>query len=220
MNHKIGPRRALLALLGSGIGLTGVLRLAVAQQPLAQGLRRFRGDVRINDKPAESGTPVRPGDTITTGRGGLAIYVVGQDAYLMRENSRAELTGPELLVSVLRLFTGKLLAVFGPGQDRRVVTTTATMGIRGTGAYWEAEERRTYFCLCYGTAEVGVTGSSQSETYSTAHHESPKYIYGDGRQDAVVSAPVINHTDSELIMLEGLVGRRPPPNFMQSPFRY
>jgi hypothetical protein len=220
MNPKIGPRRALLALLGTGIGLSGVLRLAVAQQPLTQGLQRYRGDVRINDKPAESGAPVRPGDTMTTGKGGLAIYVVGQDAYLMRENSRAELTGSELLVTVLRLFTGKLLGVFGPGQDRRIVTTTATMGIRGTGAYWEAEELRTYFCLCYGTAEVGVTGSSESEIYSTAHHESPKYIYGDGRKNATVSAPVINHTDSELIMLEALVGRRPPPNFMESPFRY
>jgi hypothetical protein len=112
---KIGLRRALFALLGTGIGLSAVLRLAVAQQPLTQGLQRYRGDVRINDTPAESGAPVRPGDTMTTGKGGLAIYVVGQDAYLMRENSRAELIGSELLVNVLRLFTGKLLGVFGPG---------------------------------------------------------------------------------------------------------
>ena len=142
MDPKSGPRRALLALLGTGIGLSGVLRLAVAQQPVTQGLQRSQGDVRINDKPAESGAPLGPGDTVTTGKGGLAIYVVGQDAYLMRENSRAEVTR-EVLATFLRLFTGKLLGVFGRGEDRRIVTTTATMGIRGTGAYCEAEELRT-----------------------------------------------------------------------------
>jgi hypothetical protein len=31
---------------------------------------------------------------------------------------------------------------------------------------------------------------------------------------------VSNHTDAELILLESLVGRAPPPSFMQSPFRY
>ena len=34
----------------------------------------------------------------------------------------------------------------------------ATIGIRGTGAYIEVHEGRTYFCLCYGKAEVGGKG--------------------------------------------------------------
>ena len=36
-----------------------------------------------------------------------------------------------------------------------------------------------------------------------------------GAAQMLVSAPVINHTDSELIMLEGLTGRQPP--FMARP---
>jgi hypothetical protein len=58
------------------------------------------------------------------------------------------------------------------------------------------------------------------DSYSTRHHESPRYIYGDGRRRSIVRANVANHTDSELIMLESLVGRTPPPTFMDGPFRY
>ena len=138
----------------------------------------------------------------------------------MRQNSRAELMGSGALVSVLQLVAGKLLGVFGGGAERRLVTATATIGIRGTGAYIEAEARRTYFCLCYGTAEVSAIVGGARDSYSTRHHESPRYIYGDGRKRSIVRANVANHTDSELILLESLVGRTPPPTFMESPFRY
>ena len=137
----------------------------------------------------------------------------------MRGNSRAELIGSGLLVSAVQLITGKLLGVFGSGGERRLVTATASIGIRGTGAYMEAEPQRTYFCLCYGTAEVAATMGGARESYSTRHHESPRYIYGDGKR-AIVPASVANHTDSELILLESLVGRSPPQSFMDSPVRY
>ncbi len=210
-------RHALLALLGAGI-LPGALRSALAQAE--QGVRTVRGELAVNGKPAGPGTPVRPGDAIATGKGAYATFVVGQDAFLVREASRAELIGSGLLVSALRLVTGKLLGVFASGGERRLVTATATIGIRGTGAYIEAEPARTYFCLCYGTADVAATMGGARESYSTRHHESPRYIYGDGRERAIVPASVANHTDSELILLESLVGRSPPPSFMDSPVRY
>ncbi len=176
--------------------------------------------MRINGKPAEMGTLVRPGDAIVLGDGAVATFVVGQDAFLMRGNSHAELIGSGVLVSALQLVTGKLLGVFGSGGERRLVTATATIGIRGTGAYIEAEPRRTYFCLCYGTADVAATMGGARESYSTRHHESPRYIHGDGRKRAIVPASVANHTDSELILLESLAGRSPPQSFMESPVRY
>jgi hypothetical protein len=213
-------RRAVLAVLGAGIGMPAALRVALAQSSAVQGVRTARGEVRINGKPVEPGAAVRPGDVIATGEGALAAFVVGQDAFLVRENSRAELIGSGVLVSALQLVTGKLLGVFGSGGERRLVTSTATIGIRGTGAYIEAEPRRTYFCLCYGSAEVSATMGGARETYSTRHHESPRYIYGDGRPRTIVPARVANHTDSELIMLESLAGRSPPPSFMDSPIRY
>jgi hypothetical protein len=212
-------RRALLA-LAAAIGLPAAFRLALAQSSAKQGVRTVQGDMRINGKPAETGTLVRPGDTIVLANGALATFVVGQDAFLMRGNSRAELIGSGLLVSAVQLVTGKLLGVFGSGGERRLVTSTASIGIRGTGAYVEAEPKRTYFCLCYGTAEVAATMGGARESYSTRHHESPRYIYGDGRKRPIVPASVANHTDSELILLESLVGRSPPQSFMDAPVRY
>ena len=215
----IQRRRALLT-LAAGVGVSAALRLALAQSSAKQGVRTVQGDMRINGKPAEAGTLVRPGDAIVLGEGAVATFAVGQDAFLMRGGSRAELIGSGLLVSALQLVTGRLLAVFGSGGERRLVTSTATIGIRGTGAYIEAEPRRTYFCLCYGTAEVTATMGGARESYNTRHHDSPRYIYGDGRQRAIVPASVANHTDSELILLESLVGRSPPQSFMDSPVRY
>ena len=213
-------RRRALLLFAAGIGLPAAVRLALAQSSAKQGVRTVQGDMRINGKPAEVGTLVRPGDAIVLGDGAVATFVVGQDAFLMRGNSRAELIGSGVLVSALQLVTGRLLAVFGSGGERRLVTSTATIGIRGTGAYMEAETARTYFCLCYGTADVAATMGGARESYSTRHHESPRYIYGDGRKRAIVPASVANHTDSELILLESLVGRSPPQSFMDSPVRY
>ena len=68
MNHDLQRRRILLAMLGSGIGLAGVLRLAAAQDllPKSQGLHRTTGEVRVNGAPAVAGNLVRPGDTVSS----------------------------------------------------------------------------------------------------------------------------------------------------------
>lgn len=220
MGIDLARRSALLALLGGGAGLSVALRTALAQADVEQGVRTARGRVRVNGKPAGPGTPVRAGDTVRTGKGALVTFVIGQDAFLLRERSRVEFAGSGSVLNLLRLTTGRLLSVFGRGERRSLVTPTATIGIRGTGGYLEAQRRRTYFCLCYGTAEVAPKGSAMRETYSTTHHESPKYIYGDGRKIAMAPAAVINHTDDELIMLEALVGRTPPESFMEAANRY
>jgi hypothetical protein len=213
-----GRRRALLA-LAAGVGMPGALRLALAQTSGQQGVRAARGDVKVNGKPVTLGGLIRPGDTIEIGKDAVAAFVVGQDAFMLRNDSRAELAGSGAAVSAVQLVTGALLAVFG-GGEHRLSTATASIGIRGTGAYAEAEPQRTYFCLCYGSAEVAATQGGARESYSTRHHESPRYIYGDGRKQAIVPASVSNHTDAELILLESLVGRTPPQTFMDSPFKY
>ena len=208
-------RRALLALLGAGGGLAGALRLAIAQPAIAEGMRQVRGEVSVNGKPVRAGDPVRPGDVVATGPRSSAAFVVGRDAFLVREATRVEIAGG-LGADLLRLVTGKLLGVFGAGRARRLVTPNATIGIRGTGAYLEAEAVRSYFCLCYGTADVETADGRTKDTYTTTHHESPRYLYGDGRKDAMTAARVVNHTDAELIMLEALVGRTPPREVMDS----
>jgi len=192
-------------------GVVGLIANALAQSDAVQGMRRLRGEVLVNGQAANKRTVVRPGDTVTTGAKSFATFVVAQDAFLVRSNSRLELSGSGALASVLRLVTGKLLSVYSKGPPRQIVGVTATIGLRGSGAYMETAPDRTYFCLCYGEAEIVPTAApDQKETVRTIHHDEPRFIYATGHERVMEKAPVINHRDAELILLESLVGRVPP----------
>ena len=214
-------RRSLLKMFAAAgvfgpAGMTGLIREALARgnDPVPPGLHKAKGDVRINGKPAAVGTLIKPGDTVTTGPGSEAIYVIGQDAFLQRDNSTVSFAA-EATKEFMRVVTGRLMSVFGRGE-KSIAVSTATVGIRGTGCYIEDEPyqngRRTYFCLCYGTVDLEPTLAPQErETYSTRHHEKPMYVFDDMKMPKMmVPASVINHTDVELTMLENLVGRWPP----------
>lgn len=203
-------RSALAAGLLVPGGVGGLISQALAQGKGTPGVNRMRGEVKVNGQPVKPGSIVKPGDTVTTGPRSYATFVVGQDAFLMRGSTRLELSGVEMLVNVARVVTGKLLSVYAKGPPRKIEGVTATVGIRGTGAYIEVEPERTYFCLCYGEADiVPVVAPDAGETVRTRHHESPRYIYGKGRATVIEKAPVINHRDDELVLLESLVGRVP-----------
>lgn len=179
------------------------------------GFYRLRGDVRLNDQPARQGMLVGPGDTVTTGADGEAIYIIGKDVYLQRDRSIVSITG-DVVKSGLRIITGKLLSVFGKGA-KQITVPTATIGIRGTACYIEATAEQVYFCLCYGTVDiVAAHDPAQTATLTTRYHDSPFNLSASGR--FMQPAPVINHTDAELILLESLVGRIPP--FQQLPGSY
>src|SRR3989304_6347200 len=79
---------------GAALAL-GMMRLrdALAANAVEKGVSRVRGDVRINGKPAQRGMEVKPGDVITTGPGAELVVVVGRDAFLVRAQSRIELSG-------------------------------------------------------------------------------------------------------------------------------
>jgi hypothetical protein len=189
------------------------LRQALAQGSVAPGVARVKGDARVNGKPAQRGMEVKPGDVITTGRDAELVVVIGRDALMVRAQSRIELDGGAagLLVSGLRVVTGALLSVFEPGKEKRVQTATAVIGIRGTGIYVEIDGARTYVCACYGEAELmPVDDPAAAETVRTRHHDEPRYIYPKGMPRMIEKAPVINHTDAELVLLESLVGRKVP----------
>jgi hypothetical protein len=199
---------------GAAVALGMVqLRQALAADSVQKGIARARGEVRIGDLPAKQGMEIKPGDVITTGARAEIVFVVGRDAFMARSGSRIELSGAasQAVISGLRLVTGALLSVFEPGRGRRIQTATATIGIRGTGIYVEVEKARTYACTCYGEAElVPVDEPKDAETVRTTHHDQPRYIYPKGMPRMIERAPVINHTDAELILLESLVGRTVP----------
>ena len=194
------------------------LRGALASGSIEKGVHRLRGDVRVNGAPASEGMDIKGGDVITTGANSEVVFVTGKDAFLIRANSRVEAQGVlgALVLSGLRVATGAVLSVFSPGERRTLTTPTATIGIRGTAVYLEAEELRTYVCTCYGEAEIVPNADpSARETVRTRQHEQPRYVMGTGAPQMLMGAPVVNHSDWELMLLENLVGRRPP--FLDSP---
>lgn len=188
------------------------LRAALAAGTLPPGVAQIKGDVRINGKPAERGQRVAPGDVIVTGGNGELVFVAERDAFLVRANSRIEFGSTAARVAtVLRVLTGAVLSVFESGTRREIRTVTATIGIRGTGIYVEIEAQRTYACTCYGEAVLTpVDDPAAAETVRTRRHDQPRYIYGKGMPQMMAAAPVVNHTDAELQMLEALVGRKVP----------
>lgn len=201
-------RRHLLQLLAAGL----LTPLAAIQQAIAnnanpvQGIRKMSGEVSIDGKPAQAGMAIKPGSSVSTAADAEVVYVVGQDAFLQRGGSTVRFETAD----TLRVLTGKILSVFAKG-NRRIVTPTATIGIRGTGCYIEASEERVYFCLCYGRAElVPLADPQRVEQLTTHHHDRPLYIHRDVATPSLVPAEVVNHQDAELVMLEALVGRTPP----------
>lgn len=192
--------------------------LAMGSGIPAQGFIKMEGKVLLNDKPAAVGMPVKPGDRIATAENGIAVFVLERDAYLLRANSRLEL-GPAMTaiksgdvvienVSSLALLVGKMLSVFGKGE-KKVKLPTATLGIRGTAIYAEADAVRSYLCTCYGTVEIQSNNNPQvTETVVTKRHDMPRYINAAGIK-LIEKAPMINHTNDELYMLEALVNRLP-----------
>lgn len=191
--------------------LLGVLgqALAAGKFPLPSGIRSLRGEAWVNDVPAHVDQAVLPGDTVRTGPRSEVVYVMGNNAYLMREDSVVRFA-TEGAVGVLRLVTGKVLAVFGPGA-KRIETRTATVGIRGTACYIESGDTQVYFCLCYGSAEIRpLADPNQAQTLVTQYHDKPLTIGSDTSRPLLQAAPVMNHRDAELSLLEATVGRVPP----------
>ena len=212
--------RALLLMGGIAPGLVSLARQAhaMSKTPIIPGVQKFNGDFRINGSTAQIGQIVAPGDVAITGPDGSAIIIIGMHAFMLRENSELEFY-PEYfstdengaISGTLKLVSGAMLAVFGKTNDTRITTPVASLGIRGTGCYVDTTPERTYACVCYGRAELfSAQTGTLLETVTTSHHDSPRYIYPSGAPVSIEKAPVIDHTDVELRLLESLVHRRPP----------
>ena len=205
---KLATVSAMTALGASG--LLGVLRTALAngKAPGKPGIQHIKGSVTIDNTPATVGMLVKPGQTVTTGPGAEAVYILNADAFMQRENSQVKF-GDGSGAAFMRVVTGKILSVFGKSQNtRQIATNTATIGIRGTGCYIDSSAEQTYFCLCYGEAEVIPTGDAKkAEVLVSKHHENAVFINAKG--DKMTPTVPFDHTDAELTLLENSVGRWP-----------
>jgi hypothetical protein len=200
---------ARIAAFGAA-GASGIVSQALAKGDLPPGVAKLEGSVTVNGRDASVGTPVNLGDKVATARGSQAVIVVGSDAFLMRSQTIIEF-GPSSkgTLSDMILSAGKVLSVFSK-KPVAIKAATASIGIRGTGAYLEVYPDSVYFCLCYGEALVEGPGMASAREVKTTHHESPLLLREVGGSMTVEPGPFQNHSDAELIMLEALVGREPP----------
>lgn len=221
------PRRRLLVraltagLFGAGWSGANAITFGVfgskpKKLPPGQSIYGLSGQVTVNDQQATLATQIKPGDTVQTATNSEVVFVVNTHSMILRSDSKllieqqSESTG-SLIIGGLRMLSGKLLSV-SRNSPMRVTSSTATIGIRGTGFYIESDPERTYFCTCYGATEVQATAdpSSREEILAT-HHDRPVYIVNDGGTgNNIRPAGFINHTDQELALIETLVGRRTP----------
>lgn len=207
-------RRGFLA--GSAAALAGVL-LPLTAEAEESSIHDLRGDVRVNGKPIDKSAVIRAGDSVVTTSSGYVVFVIGQDAFMLRERSELRLEAnpaENRLVAGLRLLTGALGAVFGrrTGGAARLVAPQVTAGIRGTGVYLETRGEGTYFCTCYGTVDLQANANPRErESMTTTRHNNPRMILTEARDGQLfAAAPFETHTDAEMDMLEKCVNRRAP----------
>ncbi len=188
---------------------TAVGGLSAAHAQARGNVVELMGEATVNGQPLLPNQSVQTGDEIMTGPRSTLIFVVGNSAFHVRQNSSMLVErGPTInAVSVLRLLTGAVVSVWGKGSARQIKTPTLTAGIRGTGVYTEVlASGRSYFCNCYGTVDL-ASGNDREVSESSYHQAVWAEPVLDGRS-ALTPARAINHSDEELEYLARLVGER------------
>lgn len=205
--------------LYTGINAVGIIQPVYAlgslpgRLPKGQSIYKLNGQVTVDGQPANIKTRIGPDAIVQTGDDSEVIFVVGTDAFVLRSNSEIEFSANGLLIQGMRILSGAILSVFGKRESiTQIVTTTATIGIRGTGIYIDAQADITYACTCYGHTQIRANANPNvSRDIIAKHHDSPVYILPSAsQQKLIVPAPVIDHSDSELDLIEALVGRETP----------
>jgi len=223
-NNKKGNRRDFLVTalslgLVTGINAAGLIQPVHALGSVpgrlskGQSIYKLSGQVTVDGQPATIKTQIGPDSVVKTGGDSEVIFVVGADAFVLRSDSEVEFSASGLLIRGMRIVSGALLSVFGKRESTtQIVTTTATIGIRGTGIYVDSQPDKTYACTCYGRTHIAANANPNvSREITTHYHESPVYILPSAsQQKLIVPAPVVDHTDSELNLIEALVGRKTP----------
>jgi hypothetical protein len=209
LGHRCG-RRSFLQALG---GAAAATLLPLSSRAESGEIHELSGDVLANGKPINKRSIIHPGDVLRTQSNGRVTFIIGQDAFFMRERSEMQIEGAPtaILINGLRLITGAIGAAFGKGGPRSITTPTATIGIRGTGVYMETRGDGVYFCTCYGdTVLTSNFDAKDREVVSTANHQ-PRLITRDVKDGSRFhAAPFETHTNEEMDTLEKCVGRRAP----------
>lgn len=173
-------------------------------------IHEIEGDVFINQIKINSASKIRNGDEIVVSKNGKLVFIMGEDAFLVRGGSTLQVysEGGSEVISALRLVGGAMLGIFGKRKTTtRIFTATATIGIRGTAVYVAVSPDKLYTCTCYGHTDL-IVGLEREEVLATQHNA--HVVTTNSRVSSQMKAfEVIDHNDDELRMLEALVDRKP-----------
>ncbi|CAK0740718.1 conserved hypothetical protein [Gammaproteobacteria bacterium] len=188
-------------------GMLGMVQQVLAENTVNQGIVSASGEVTVNDRQVHKGTVIKPGQIVKTGENAEVIYVIGANAFLQHGTTEVHF-GTNAIRNFMRVVTGRLLSVFGNGP-KRILVPNASLGIRGTACHIGVEVDRTYLCLCYGELDL-MLPTSQKEPISlkSSHHDHALYVPSH-RNETIQPTLMQDHADSELKLLEALVGRLP-----------
>ena len=67
-----------------------------------------KGDVQVNDEPANKNTRIRAGDTVRTGHDSEIVSAVGGDSFIMRNDTEMEIVGADFFISRSEEHTSEL----------------------------------------------------------------------------------------------------------------
>ena len=189
-------------------------REVFSKKIIKEGIKKIKGDVYIDknllNQKNDLNQKIPINSIIKTGSLSSFLFVIDKDAFLLRENTTIKLNHHKKKKRIVgfEIYNGGILSVFS-NKERRLRTPSALIGIKGTAVYLEVDIEKSYICTCYGTSLIQLKKDlNTKEIVKTNHHDEPRYIYSD--KNIIEQAPIINHTDLELIMLEELVLRVPP----------
>lgn len=217
---RFESQRRLFLLKSLLLGLA-VFSKGCASPAIRQGIHQMDSTLQVDGHSVGPEAIIRPGNTVTTGVGGVTVLVMGQDAFLLGEKTSLffhprmtamlETKTPADHIAGITGFTlnaGRILSVFGSGS-KTLKLPSAVIGIRGTGIFLQVEPEQDYMCLCYGLAEVRMNGDAPVSPIlvEAKHHDAPCFL---SAGKPMRTAPMLHHTDEELFMLEALVDRQPP----------
>ncbi len=136
-----------------------ILTLLFSQSLFAAKLIKFKGDVTINNIEAVKGQMIKTGDTIEA-VGGKSFALVHYE-----DGSRFMIKKGLLVINELdekknknnlSLIRGIIFSYVKPNSSNKlsIKTKDASMGVRGTKFWLEADDKKTYLCVCDGAVEV------------------------------------------------------------------
>ena len=155
----------------------------------------------------------KPATEIQTGPGSRLVFVIGDAAFHVRQNSRLSVERGATLnaVSLLRLLTGAVVSVFGRGSNRTISHAHADRRHPRHRRVHRRSWTTRVAAPISATATARWTWSpAPTAAFSQAsYHQSVLGRAGRPRNGRFIRpANAINHTDEELEFLARLVGQR------------